>query len=115
MKPRTADINDNVLSEECRNDYGLNEENIKDGELLETVIEQVRRVCSAISSKSTTLHPSRKRSISLLPVGVVNSREDYAHVMFQHGGSVCGLGNTVFEGIPHYPINVKRLSWRPRS
>ncbi|CAG0912498.1 unnamed protein product [Notodromas monacha] len=40
VKPRTADINENVLSEQCRNDFGLTEEQVKRGELLETVLEQ---------------------------------------------------------------------------
>jgi hypothetical protein len=41
VKPRTADINENVLSDQVRNEYGLGEEQVKRGELLEIVIEQV--------------------------------------------------------------------------
>lgn len=40
-KPRTADVNENVLSEVARNQFGLTEYQIKSGQPLENIIEEV--------------------------------------------------------------------------
>jgi len=41
VKPASADINENILSEVARNRYGLTEDQIKNGQTLESVIEQL--------------------------------------------------------------------------
>lgn len=41
VKPHTADMNENVLSEQCRAEIGLTEEMVKNGQPLEHVLEQV--------------------------------------------------------------------------
>lgn len=40
MRPTTCDINENLLSEQCRTEYGLTEANIKEALPLEAVIRQ---------------------------------------------------------------------------
>ena len=40
VRPTTCDINENLLSEQCRSDYGLTEANIKEALPLEAVIRQ---------------------------------------------------------------------------
>lgn len=42
VKPRSADVNENVLSEVARNQFGLNEDQVKNGQPLENVLEEVR-------------------------------------------------------------------------
>lgn len=41
VKPRSADVNENLLSEVARNQFGLTEDQIKNGQPLEHVIEEV--------------------------------------------------------------------------
>ena len=40
MRPSTSDINENLLSEQCRGDYGLNEASVKEALNLESVIQK---------------------------------------------------------------------------
>lgn len=41
VKPRGCDVNENSLSDVCRTELGLSEEQLKSGQPLEQVIEQV--------------------------------------------------------------------------
>lgn len=46
VKPRSADVNENVLSEVARNQFGLTEDQVKNGHPLEHVLEEVLiKVC----------------------------------------------------------------------
>uniref|UniRef100_T1ILP7 RRM domain-containing protein n=1 Tax=Strigamia maritima TaxID=126957 RepID=T1ILP7_STRMM len=40
VKPRTADVNENVLSDQCKTEFGLCEEQVKNGQFLEQILEQ---------------------------------------------------------------------------
>ena len=41
VKPRAADINENVLSEQARDELGLQEDQVRSGKPLESAIEEV--------------------------------------------------------------------------
>lgn len=41
VKPRSADVNENLLSETARNQFGLTDEQVKNGQPLENVLEEV--------------------------------------------------------------------------
>ncbi len=41
VKPRSSDVNENLLSEVARNQFGLTEEQVKNGQPLEHVLEEV--------------------------------------------------------------------------
>ena len=41
VKPRSADVNENLLSETARNKFGLTDEQVKNGQPLENVLEEV--------------------------------------------------------------------------
>ncbi|CAG2104484.1 unnamed protein product [Medioppia subpectinata] len=53
VKPRSADVNENLLSEVARNQYGLTEELIKDGQPLENVLEELDQFAKAKLSSET--------------------------------------------------------------
>lgn len=59
VKPRSADINENVLSEQAREELGLSEELIRKGNSLEHVISQVseRSLSLAVVSLHATPCP----------------------------------------------------------
>ena len=42
VKPRTADINENVLSEQTQTELGIHEEQVKCGDSLDEVVQQVK-------------------------------------------------------------------------
>ncbi len=41
VKPRSSDVNENLLSEIARNQFGLTEDQVKNGQPLEHVLEEV--------------------------------------------------------------------------
>ncbi len=41
VKPRSADVNENLLSETARNKFGLTDEQVKNAQPLENVLEEV--------------------------------------------------------------------------
>jgi len=47
VKPRSADVNENVLSEVARNQFGLSEDQVKSGQPLENVLEELDQFAKA--------------------------------------------------------------------
>ena len=54
MKPSTSDINENLLSEQCRVDYGLTETDIKAAAPLEVVLRQFDQEAKAKGLEAQT-------------------------------------------------------------
>ena len=52
VRPQTADSSDSFLSEVCKNDYQLTEEQVKNGESLESAIQRVSQSRESVSSES---------------------------------------------------------------
>eukprot|EP00095_Tigriopus_kingsejongensis_P008653 maker-scaffold537_size144400-snap-gene-0.21 protein:Tk08653 transcript:maker-scaffold537_size144400-snap-gene-0.21-mRNA-1 annotation:"rna-binding protein fusilli isoform x2" len=55
VKPHQADVNENFLSEECRNDYQISEEAIKSAQNLRQILEEFDRVAQDSLNASFTL------------------------------------------------------------
>ncbi|CAG2159392.1 unnamed protein product [Oppiella nova] len=69
VKPRSADVNENILSEVARNKYGLTEEMIKNGQPLENVLEELDQFAKAKLSSETG------RSFHLITDGQLHLRQ----------------------------------------
>ncbi|XP_059089266.1 epithelial splicing regulatory protein 1-like isoform X1 [Tigriopus californicus] len=55
VRPHNADLNENVLSEECRNDYQISEESIQTASNLSQVLEEFHKVAQESLGGSFTL------------------------------------------------------------
>ncbi|XP_037785794.1 RNA-binding protein fusilli-like isoform X1 [Penaeus monodon] len=53
VRPLSGDINENVLGEQCREDYGLTEEQVKNGQPFENVIDSFDAILSKIADGDT--------------------------------------------------------------
>jgi epithelial splicing regulatory protein 1/2 len=53
VKPRSSDVNENLLSEVARNQFGLTEEQVKNGQPLEHVLEELDQFVKAKLSSET--------------------------------------------------------------
>ncbi|XP_066954813.1 epithelial splicing regulatory protein 1 isoform X1 [Macrobrachium rosenbergii] len=53
VQPPSGDINENVLGEQCREDYGLTEEQVKNGQPFETVIDSFDAILNKITDGAT--------------------------------------------------------------
>ncbi|XP_042222346.1 epithelial splicing regulatory protein 1-like, partial [Homarus americanus] len=53
IRPPTEDINENVLGEQCREDFGLTEDQVKNGQPLENVIDSFDAILSKIAEGNT--------------------------------------------------------------
>lgn len=53
IQPPSGDINENVLGEQCREDYGLTEEQVKNGQPFETVIDSFDAILNKITDGDT--------------------------------------------------------------
>ncbi|RWS31452.1 epithelial splicing regulatory protein 1-like protein [Leptotrombidium deliense] len=69
VKPRSADVNENVLSEVARNHFGLSEDQIKSGQPLENVLEEFDQFAKA------KLHSESGRSFHLITDGQFHLRQ----------------------------------------
>ena len=56
VKPSSADINENILSEQCREEYQLTEENVKSAKSLDQVGLQVLTDMFARRTETTQLY-----------------------------------------------------------
>lgn len=50
VRPPAEDINENVLGEQCREDFGLTEDKVKNGQPLENVIDSVSASSSVVET-----------------------------------------------------------------
>ncbi|XP_071547541.1 RNA-binding protein fusilli isoform X4 [Panulirus ornatus] len=53
VRPPSEDINENVLGEQCREDFGLTEDKVKNGQPLENVIDSFDAILSKIAEGDT--------------------------------------------------------------
>ncbi|CAL4120212.1 unnamed protein product, partial [Meganyctiphanes norvegica] len=63
-----SDLNENVLGEQCREDYGLTEEQVKDGQPLENVIDSFNAILTKICGGDTS-------RVSLVTQGQLHLRQ----------------------------------------
>ncbi|KAK8382536.1 hypothetical protein O3P69_015425 [Scylla paramamosain] len=54
VRPPTEDINENVLGEQCREDFRLTEDQVKNGQPLENVIDSFDAILSKIAESNTS-------------------------------------------------------------
>jgi epithelial splicing regulatory protein 1/2 len=57
VKPRTADINENVLSEQTQTELGLHEDQVKCGDALEVVVEQFDQLSKSKLAPERPVYP----------------------------------------------------------
>ncbi|RWS03372.1 epithelial splicing regulatory protein 1-like protein, partial [Dinothrombium tinctorium] len=69
VKPRSADVNENILSEVARNNFGLTEDQIKSGQPLENVLEEFDQYAKG------KLHSETGRSFQLITEGQFHLRQ----------------------------------------
>ncbi|KFM78083.1 RNA-binding protein fusilli, partial [Stegodyphus mimosarum] len=69
VKPRACDVNENALSEACRTELGLSEEQVKTGQPLEQVVEQLDQFVQA------KLSPASGQPFHLVTDGQLHLRQ----------------------------------------
>ncbi|GFQ88306.1 epithelial splicing regulatory protein 1 [Trichonephila clavata] len=69
VKPRGCDVNENALSEACKTELGLSEEQVKTGQPLEQVVEQLDQFVQA------KLGPDNAQSFHLVTDGQMHLRQ----------------------------------------
>ncbi len=75
VKPSSADINENVLSESCRVDLGLQESQILAAPGLAQVLADFDREVSAVVGSGATSSNRRRRTFTLVTDGQLHLRQ----------------------------------------